>query len=249
MTDFGATAWAMPSTTPFSTNTYPTTTPGLPSGGGGGGPMSGLNGGGDNMGNGGGDGGLGDLPVDLALVVQGCLAALTTGKVVAVLFRRGVKYVWRQTLSAVRKAREARMDDGRGGGADKSIRDVESGCLPKCKFGWQLRIKVELIQFAAGENFPSEEEDSRAGFGTVAVCSSCNNTALLEDTVYVAKKANNSTVLGAAGQKSRTRVQSTPRRGGFTDVEEEVEVDTAAGGDGLANVQLNVPNQERSREQ
>jgi hypothetical protein len=237
MTDFGAPAYTMATTTP-----YPTTTPGLPSGGGGG-TQAGQDGG--------GDGGYGDLPVDLVLVVQGSLAALTAGKLVAVMARRGIKYAWDRALKGLRKAREARALDN----SQAKVEDVESCCPPRFKFGWQLRIKVELLQFASGENFPTEEEDSRAGFGTVALCSSCNNTGRLEDTVFVAKKGkgnNNSTVLGCAGQKSRSRLHSTPRNGvnRFSDVEEEeaMEVDEPDG-DGWANVRLDVPDQKRPRPQ
>jgi hypothetical protein len=239
MTDFGAPAYTMATTT-----SYPTTTPGLPSGGGGG--MSGLNGGSDNMGNGGGGGGFGDLPVDLALVVQGSLAALTAGKVVAVLVRRGVKYAWDKALKALRKSRETRD-------SSSQPTDVESCCPPKLRLGWQLKIRVELLQLVSGENFPSEEEDSRAGFGTVAVCSSCNNSARLEDTVFL-RRCNNSTVLGGAGLKSGggDRVQSTPRNrdsGRFSDVQEEEEMDVdLPDAAGWSNVNLNVANQKRPRE-
>jgi hypothetical protein len=152
MTDFGAPAYTMATTTP-----YPTTTPGLPSGGGGG-AQAGQDGGG-------GDGGA----VDLALVMQGTAVVVTTAKVVAVLARRGMKVAWRKALGWLREAREKRLLEV----SKNPVLDEEAGQPRLPKLRWQLRLTLSVLEVAADKPFPSVDEDAAAGVGSVAVCANC----------------------------------------------------------------------------
>jgi len=166
MTDFGAAAYTMASS---STTPYPTTTPSLPSGGG-------------NTANGGGEGNVDDGgAVDLALVMQGTAVVVTTAKVVAVLARRGMKVAWRKALGWLREAREKRLLEA----SKNPVVDVESGQPRLPKLRWQLRLTLSVLQVAADKPFPSVDEDVVAGVGSASVCANCATITPADTTFRV----------------------------------------------------------------